>query len=89
MADDDVVDDRHSMLKHFFMAMGEDLTCSCTPNSLTPPPPPPPPTPFSKTVVLPCPLQVLELWPLFPQLEHFLAMDGTARYTTANDKKAS
>jgi hypothetical protein len=76
------------MLKHFFMAMGEDpATCSCTPNSLTPPPPMPPwPT---KTVVLPCPLQVLELWPLFPQLEHFLAMDGTARHTAANDKKES
>ncbi|PWZ11215.1 hypothetical protein Zm00014a_029256 [Zea mays] len=63
------------MLKHLFMATAtgdEDPTCSCTPNSLTPAPPL-----FSKAaVVLLCPPQVLELWPLFPQLEHFLAMGG-------------
>jgi hypothetical protein len=63
------------MLKHFFMGEEGDPTCSCTPNSLTPPPPPPP---FSIRT-LPCPPHVLELWPLLPQLEHFLAMAAARR----------
>jgi len=67
-------DERHSMLKHFFKGDDEGPTCSCTPNSLTPAPP----AACSETLP-PCPLQVLELWPLLPQLEHFLAMAPARR----------
>ena len=74
-------DERHSMLKHFFR--GDDgPTCSCTPNSLTPPP--------CSATLPPCPLQVLELWPLLPQLEHFLAMaaveEGNPNSLASGDK---
>jgi hypothetical protein len=75
----DAGDDRHSMLKHFFMGVGEEPTCSCTPNSLT--------TPGSLSILRCPPPHVLELCPLFPQLEHFLAMRAgrwTAQETRNN-----
>lgn len=57
-------DDRQSMLRHFLI-MGkepdEEDKSSCTPNSFTP---------LGRIPLLL--LQVLELWPLFPQCEHFL-----------------
>jgi hypothetical protein len=54
-----------SMLKHFFRLVAELLTtCSCTPKSLNP-------SPLSMPRN---PLHVLELWPLLPQLEHFLVI---------------
>jgi hypothetical protein len=54
-----------SMLKHFFRLGAELLpTCSCTPKSLNP-------SPLSMPRN---PLHVLELWPLLPQLEHFLVI---------------
>lgn len=56
-----------SMLKHFFrLADDEEVlpTCSCTPNSLNP-------SPLSMRRN---PRHVLELWPLLPQLEHFLVI---------------
>ena len=75
-------DERHSMLKHFFKGDDEGPTCSCTPNSLTPPP--------CSATLPPCPLQVLELWPLLPQLEHFLAMaaveEGNPNSLASGDK---
>lgn len=54
---------KESMLKLFFMETHEDDKSSWTPKSLTP------------RKLLPYPLkvlQVLELWPMFPQCEHFL-----------------
>ncbi|KAJ6813778.1 putative transcription factor [Iris pallida] len=60
------------MLKLFFiiiMVMGEELEeldeamQSWTPNNLNPPPPPTPAMPPGLLLLL----QVLELWPLFPQ----------------------
>jgi hypothetical protein len=68
------------MLRHFFREEDEP-TWSCTPNSLRPQQVESPPILLSSMPLWP--LHVLELWPLFPQLEHFLAipclslMDGT------------
>lgn len=57
-----------SMLKHFFILDVELFpTCSSTPNSLN----------LSPVISMPRrPLHVLELWPLLPQLEHFLVIGG-------------
>jgi len=63
-------EDKQSMLKLFFMGIEEEggggggggggIMSSCTPKSLSPP-----------TVPLKM-VQVLKLWPMFPQCEHFL-----------------
>ncbi|KAL0345119.1 UNVERIFIED_CONTAM: hypothetical protein Sradi_4343200 [Sesamum radiatum] len=68
--------DKESRLKLFLMGIlmlseeEEETTSSCTPNSLTPPP--------VLYGTLPEVLQVLELWPMFPQCEHFLPILITA-----------
>jgi hypothetical protein len=68
--DDDEEDDKQSMLKLFLIEEeeeeeeGEEDKSSCTPNSLNLP-----------TKSLPFWVaQVLELWPIFPQTEQFLAI---------------
>ena len=59
--DEGEAEDKQSMLKLFFMATEDEDKSSWTPKSLSPP------TAVALKVV-----QVLELWPMFPQCEHFL-----------------
>lgn len=67
-------EDKHSMLKLFFIAIEEEEEdeeedrSSCTPKSLTP----------ATRVPLKL-VQVLELWPMFPQCEHFLPISAQTK----------
>lgn len=59
--DGDEDEGKQSTLKLFFIAAEDEDMSSCTPKSLTPP----------ATAAL-WVVQVLELWPIFQQWEHFL-----------------